>query len=99
MIGDGTKIIQQYPNQNTQVTSKDKVFLITNGKNLKMINLTGWSTKEAETYLDLVGVKYKLEGNGYVTSQSIPEGTVLTNDLEVVLTLAPKYDLEEKEAT
>ncbi len=99
VIGDGTKIIQQYPNQNTQVTSKDKVFLITNGKNLKMINLTGWSTKEAETYLDLVGVKYKLEGNGYVTSQSIPEGTVLTNDLEVVLTLAPKYDLEEKEAT
>lgn len=91
VIGDGSKIIKQYPEKGNIVTSKDKVFLITNGTNLTIQNMIGWSSKDAVTYLNLLGIKYKLEGNGYVTMQTILEGTPITKEMEIVLTLAPKY--------
>lgn len=91
IIGDGNKVIKQYPLSNSKITSKDKVFLMTNGINKTITSMIGFSAKEAESYLDLLGVKYKLEGNGYVTGQSIVEGTSVNNDTEVLVTLAPKY--------
>ncbi len=91
IIGDGDKVIQQYPSQNMSVTSKDKVFLITNGINRTLADMTSWSAKEVETYLDLLKVTYHLEGNGYVTSQSLAPGTLIANDIELTVTLAPKY--------
>lgn len=92
IIGDGNKVTNHYPEKNTVITSKDKVFLITNGSNRTLTNMFEWSVKEVETYLNLLGIKYKLEGNGYVINQSIGANTTVNDETEVIITLAPKYD-------
>ena len=39
-----------------------------------------------------MGVKVNLDGVGYVTGQSISEGTEITEGLEIILTLQPKFN-------
>ena len=94
VIGNGDKITKQYPEKGSEITSKDKVFLITNDSNLTIPNLSGYSRKEAQTLLSLLGVNYKIEGTGYVTVQSIPENTPITTGMEITLTLNPKFTSE-----
>lgn len=91
LIGEGTKVIKQYPSASKKITNKDTVYLITNDSNMKIPNVTGMSSKDAKNILELLGVKVKLEGIGYVTSQSIEESTVITEGMEIVLTLNPKF--------
>lgn len=91
IIGNGNKIVKQYPNYTTTVSELDKIYLVTNDTNLLMPNLIGYSVNEAQTLLNLLNVKYEMEGNGYVVSQNIGVGTALkTNDV-VMLTFKPKF--------
>ena len=53
-----------------------------------MPSLIGLSYKDAMNILKLMGVKYNLEGKGYVVSQSIPEGIIVGNDATVNLVLS-----------
>jgi penicillin-binding protein 2B len=39
VIGNGNKIIKQFPNKNTEVLKGDKIFLLTNGTEYKMHNV------------------------------------------------------------
>ena len=91
VIGSGDKVINQYPNKGEMITEGTKVFLITNGDNLLVPNVLGLSSKQAEDILRLLGLSVKLEGNGYVTAQSLAEGTAVTKGAEITLTLAPKF--------
>ncbi len=91
VIGSGNKVTKQYPSKGDKITKGTKVFLITNDSELKVPNVCGLSSKQAEDLLRLLNISVKLEGNGYVTSQSIPEGTVVTPNLEMTLTLSPKF--------
>ena len=68
------------------------MFLVTNDSNLKLIDLAGYSSKEAKGILETLGMKVKLTGNGYVTWQSVPPDTVITPGMEIELTLNPKFD-------
>lgn len=94
-IGNGDKIISQYPASGTSVLSYDKVMLITNDTNKNMPSLVGWSKKDATNILKLLGVKYEMSGTGYVTSQDISEGTTITSNMTIKLTLADKYNVDE----
>lgn len=89
IIGDGDIIIDQYP-KNIKVTKYEKVFLITNGTNLVMPNLIGYSKSDVETILKYLKIKYNITGHGYVINQSIPPNTVITNDLELNIELNNK---------
>lgn len=91
VIGTGTKVIKQYPSKGDKVTEGTKVFLITNDSNLTVPDLLGLSSKQAEDLLKLLGISVKLEGNGYVTGQSIGSGTVITDNMEITLALSPKF--------
>ena len=91
VIGTGTKVIKQYPSKGDKVTEGTKVFLITNDSNLTVPDLLGLSSKQAEDLLKLLGISVKLEGNGYVTGQSIGSGTVITENMEITLALSPKF--------
>lgn len=91
VIGNGNKVIKQYPSKGEIITKGNKVFLITNDNNLTVPNVLGLSSKQAEELLRSLGVSVKLEGNGYVIKQSIGEGTPITNGMEVTLTLQPKF--------
>ena len=91
VIGNGNKVIKQYPSKGDKVTEGTKVFLITNDSNLTVPDVNGLSSKQAEDLLKMLGISVKLEGNGYVTSQSIAVGTPITPGMEITLSLNPKF--------
>ena len=94
VIGNGDKVIKQYPCKDTEITNYDKVYLITNDNGITIPNLVGLSSKEAKGLLNMLGVKANLDGVGYVTAQSAPEGTPITDGMEMVLLLSPKFGTE-----
>ena len=85
IFGNGDKVINQYPKQNTSINTKQKVFIFTNDKNITMPDLTNYSVKDASIVLDELGIKYEILCTGYVQSQSIGVGTVITSDMTVTL--------------
>lgn len=91
IIGDGNKIIKQYPSKGETVTTNEKVYLVTNSSNITMPSIKGWSTNEVKNLLKYLGIKYTINGSGYVTSQSIKAGTIITNDMELVIECNPKF--------
>ena len=94
IYGEGSKVVKQSPEANSIITTNDTVYLITNDDNIKVPNVTGLSSKEAIDILQKLGINVKLDGVGYVTEQSISEGTEITKGLEISLTLAPKFSAE-----
>ena len=90
-IGNGDKVISQYPNANEKLTSNSKVFLITNDNNLTLPDLTGLSRKQAEELLKLLDITPTLEGSGYVVEQSVPAGTKIEKGMSLNLKLAKKF--------
>ena len=91
VIGDGDKVVKQYPAKGTTVSSYERVFLVTNGTKT-IPDMTGYSTKEVSNVLDMLGVPYEVTGNGYVTGQSVPAGTVVTPETTIAVTLSPKFE-------
>lgn len=94
VIGQGSKVIKQYPEDRDIITNTDTVFLITNDAKLKIPNVVGLSSKVAKNVLQKMGVKVVLDGVGYVTEQSVLENTEITNGMEIKLTLNPKFSAE-----
>ena len=81
VLGNGSNVIKQYPKKNTQTSINSKVYLLTNGTNYTMPNVIGYSSKDIIEFCNLIGLKYTLNGYGYVESTSIPEGSIInTND-------------------
>ncbi len=90
VIGSGDKIIKQYPSSGTVVNEIDKIFLVTESKEIKMVDLKGYSIKEFWTFANLVNIKAEVEGNGYLYEQSIKVGTIIPEDA----TLEVKFKLK-----
>ena len=89
ILGDGNKIINQYP-INTTITTFDKVFLVTNSNNLVIPDLTGYSKNDLEVVLTLLKIPYTIKGHGYVINQSILPGTKIDSNMQIEITLANK---------
>ena len=89
VLGDGNKIISQYPDINNTIYEDDLVILKSNKMNNKMINLIGYSYKEVVNILKIMGINYSIEGSGYVYEQSISEGEEITDI--VTIKLKDKY--------
>ena len=89
LFGNGNKIIDQYPYKDVTLYKGNKIYLLTNNYDNTMIDFNGLSYKDAKSILNLMGVKYKLEGYGYVYEQNIEVGKNV--DKEVVLKLKGKY--------
>ena len=79
-LGNGKYIINQYPLKNKVLLAGEKLFILTNGNEFKMENLTGWSLSEVKTYAELLGLKLEYSGYGYVTSQNIESGAVIDKE-------------------
>lgn len=91
VIGNGSKVIKQYPSANEKVTTFGNVFLISNDSNLSVPDLLGLSSKQAEELLQLIGISVTLEGNGYVSAQSVAPGEKVSDGMNITLTLSPKF--------
>ncbi len=87
ILGDGSKVIDQYPSKDTKVLSSDKVFLLTSSSDYKMPSLKGYSRIEVLNLMKLFNMKVEFEGNGFVKEQSIKEGSTINNKETLKITL------------
>ena len=88
ILGNGKYIINQYPLKNKTLLSGEKLFLLTNDKEIKMENLKGWSLSEVKTYCNLIGLKLEYNGYGYVINQSIEKNAILdVNNMTLTIEL------------
>ena len=83
-LGEGTKIIEQYPKKGQTITKTTKVFLKTEGDNYTLPNIIGWSKKEVVALSNILDLKLIVNGSGYVTEQNM-------NENELIVTLTEKY--------
>lgn len=82
-IGNGKYIINQYPLKNNTILSGGKLFLLTNGSDIKVPDMTGWGRSDVQTYCNLAKLSCEIEGYGFVKSQSIEKGTVINSNTEI----------------
>lgn len=87
VIGNGDKIIKQYPTKNTNILENDKVFLLTNSTSFTMPDITNFSRYDVIKLCEFMGIECSFDGYGYVISQSINAGTNIDKNskLEVLL--------------
>lgn len=88
VIGDGDKIVDTYP-KNKVVSKDEKIFILTNSKNIEIPDFIGYSKREVDTYKKLTGIDITLEGNGYVYEQHI-------EDDKIYLKLKDRYVEQKK---
>ena len=93
VIGDGDKIINQYPKANTVLSITEKVYLVTNSKNITMPDLTYWSLKEVKIFANLTHLELVYDGSGYVYEQNILYDTII--DYKEKLTVKLKDKIED----
>ena len=97
VIGEGNKIVSQYPNKNINLTKKDMVILITNDDtNIKIPDFTGYSLNEVKTILSYLDISYEIEGSGYVYKQSIAKNTLVSDDMTIKLYLKDYHVKNDK---
>lgn len=97
LIGDGDKVISQYPSKGTKLNANDKLFLLTNGSNIKYTNIEGWSKNDLKIYADILGINFSFTGFGYSKTTLNDKEVVKGETIEV--TLEPKYLKEEDNST
>lgn len=87
VIGNGDKIIDQYPSKYSKLISGDKIFLLTNSNDYNMPDIHDWSRYDVIKLCEFMNIEYSFEGYGYVVSQSISSGTKIEENskLEVLL--------------
>ena len=89
VLGNGNKVIGQYPDSNVTLYKGDKVVFLTNNYEKTMIDFNGMSYKDANSVLKMMNVNYKLDGYGYVYEQNVEAGKKING--EVILKLKGKY--------
>lgn len=95
ILGNGDRVVNHYPARNTIVLTHEKVFLQTNDSNIAMPNLSGWSRNEVISLCNMIGLKYKFEGYGYVDNQSIAPNSLLEKNDLLQVTLKQKFNIKE----
>ena len=91
--GESVTNTQPYPGYTVKEGTKITIYTgdaVDNNK-VSMPDLTGLSVTSAKDVLDDLGIKYSLEGDGFVIDQSIPAGEVITTGSNVRLTLSDDY--------
>lgn len=83
VIGNGSYVIGQYPNSGIEILEGSKIFLMTNGSEMKMPDVKGWSTNEIIRFCNFIGLSYHLNGYGKVSSVSMEKDAII--DLNATL--------------
>ncbi len=91
-IGEGSRIIDQYPEKGSQVIRGSKIFLRTNSTDISMPFMSGWTTNEVGSYCNLLGINYNISGYGRVVGQSVEAGTKIDSGTVISFTLTKGDD-------
>lgn len=84
VLGDGNKVISQYPNQGSCIVYKDKIFLKTNNVTNTIPNIKGWSRRDVEVLTNMLNIQVTYEGYGFVNNYTFKDNTL-------TVTLKEKY--------
>lgn len=91
VLGNGDKVVAQYPAIGSTINKIDKVFLLTNSNEVQIPDLTGYSTRDFNSFISLVKIPYTKNGIGYVVSQNLPPGTIIDENSSLEVVLESKY--------
>jgi penicillin-binding protein 2B len=90
IIGNGDKIIKQYPEKDVKMSANDKLFLLTNGTDLKHVNIENWSRIDLTQYAKILGINFTFNGYGYAKNTSLTNLQINKGET-IEITLEPKY--------
>lgn len=95
LIGEGDKIINQYPKSGTIMNLNNKMFLLTNDNKYKMPDIKGWSRSEITTFANMINLDVNFSGNGYAKEYNIEKGTEITNNMTLEVVLESNFDIKK----
>lgn len=87
IIGDGSGIVKQYPLPKESVSTKQNVFLLSDGTNITMPDMSGWALKDVKQYSEISQIPITIEGSGSVVSQSVKAGIKIDKASKIKVTL------------
>ena len=87
LVGDGYNVIDQYPKAKTNVYTYQKVFLLTDGKNISLPDFTGWTRKDVINYWTMSKLPITINGYGVVYEQSISPNSIVDKNQEIEIKL------------
>ncbi|MCP1394505.1 dihydropteridine reductase [Bacillus thuringiensis] len=93
VLGEG-KVQQQVPKATEQTLKGDRVFLV--GDKPTMPNIQGWALRDVMNLAKTLQLNLKPSGTGYVTEQSVAEGTLLQSGTELGVTLVPPLEPQQE---
>lgn len=79
-IGNGDSVIAQFPIENSSIYTNQKIFLLTDGAQITMPNMNGWTKKDITAFWKLTQIEVEMNGSGTVQSQNIKPGTTINRD-------------------
>ena len=101
ILGNGNKIIKQYPNKSNSIIFGSKVYLLTNATEVTMPNISGFTRTDINNLAKMLNINVKINGTGAQMSSNLKEGdiinkdTVLTIDFKEVLINEEQEEKEE----
>ncbi|MED4532656.1 penicillin-binding protein [Metabacillus fastidiosus] len=96
VLGDGEKIIDQFPEAETSIITNDRILLQTSEK-VKMPDIIGWSKRDVMKLANLLELELESNGHGFVTKQTIKKGSVIKKGDKLVIQLKDQLPKEEDE--
>lgn len=91
VIGNGEKVIKQYPNISSIINKNDIIILLTDDEDSYVLpDIKGFSKKQAQMVCNILEINCTFDGYGYVSSQSVSNIKV-TKGMEVVISLKDIY--------
>ena len=92
-LGEG-KVKQQVPKATEKTLKGDRIFLV--GDKPTMPNIQGWALRDVMNLAKTLNLNLKPSGTGYVTEQSVAEGTLLQPGTELAVTLVPPLEPQQE---
>lgn len=86
VIGEEGEVTEQYPAEKSELAFGSSVLLKTSG-DVRIPDFTSWSKKMVLAYRSLSGLDIRIEGDGYVTEQSLSEGMSVSPSEPIVVRL------------
>ncbi|WP_429998825.1 penicillin-binding protein [Metabacillus fastidiosus] len=96
VLGDGEKIIDQFPEAETSIITNDRILLQTSEK-VKMPDIIGWSKRDVMKLANLLELELESNGHGFVTKQTIKKGSVIKKGDKLVIQLKDQLPKEKEE--
>ncbi|WP_223552786.1 penicillin-binding protein [Lysinibacillus sphaericus] len=86
IVGGGGKIIDQYPKGPQKLVKGNIVFLKTEG-DVTLPDFTNWSLRNVLVFKSMANLGIEVVGEGFVASQSVSAGTVISDKSPIVVKL------------